>query len=368
MDINEPTTHQGHGDKFLKFVLEAVNSGILILNREQVIVFSNSKARKLISPQNSLVGLPFKELFPEEDREILATNLIKMAEKNGEFEGDVMLMRRDGQGLISRISIAGWKDGRERTFVVTISDISRLKDIERLLKSSERMIYLGQMLDDISHQIRNPVLAIGGFARRLMTTRLERPEYVKVIMEEARRLELLLQVLTRFIQLPRPSFALYKAQVIIDMIAELAKEICSEHGVSLRLSTLYDSRVEVVTDITLLKKAVEAVLINGCEACLEDSNQAFVRICFEQAGERPWSLKVSVEDSGQGIRPPLMERIFHPFFTTKTGHLGMGLTFTKRIMEEIGGRIHVESSLGKGTKVTLTLPGDRRKAIRTTPL
>jgi len=250
----------------------------------------------------------------------------------------------------------------------TISDISRLKDIERQLKGSERMIYLGQMLDDISHQIRNPVLAIGGFARRLMTTCLEKPEYVKVIMEEARRLELLLDVLTRFIQLPKPRFALYKAQTIIDMIAELAQEICEQHGVTLKLSILYESREKVVTDVTLLKKAVEAVLTNSCEACLEDSEQAFVRICFEQAVEGPWSLKVCVKDNGQGIRPPLMERIFHPFFTTKTGHLGMGLTFTKRIMEEIGGRIQMESSLGKGTEVTLILPGDRRKTIRTAPL
>ncbi len=368
MKVDETTIHKSHGDKFLEFVLETVNSGVIILNGDLTVVFANSKARHLLRVADSLVGLSFKDLFLQEDQKILVPNLVKVTEKQGEFEGDIMIKQGNGQGIIAHISMASWKQNDELTHVVTLSDMSRLKDIENMLHSSERMIYLGEMLDDISHQIRNPVLSIGGFARRLMGTRIERPEYVRVIIEEARRLELLLDVLTKFIQLPQPRFALYKAQKVTDMAREQTREVCDTHGVHLRLSTLYDSSRKVVTDLELLEKALRAVVVNGCEACRESDGDALVHVAFEQDSGNPWTLKISVTDTGQGIRPPLMERIFHPFFTTKTGHLGMGLTFSKRIMEEIGGRIEVKSTLGKGTCVTLKLPGDRRKKIRTSPL
>lgn len=87
--------------------------------------------------------------------------------------------------------------------MVTVRDISRLKGLERILRRSERLAFLGRMLDDISHQIRNPVLSIGGFARRLAKMDIPRQEYVRVILDEAARLELLLETLTSFIGLPR---------------------------------------------------------------------------------------------------------------------------------------------------------------------
>jgi signal transduction histidine kinase len=79
-------------------------------------------------------------------------------------------------------------------------------------------------------------------------------------------------------------------------------------------------------------------------------------------------MQIEISDSGPGIRPPLLSRIFHPFFSTKTGHLGMGLTFTRQIMEELGGSVETASSVNQGTTVTMRLPGDRRRPIRTTPL
>ncbi len=370
MKIDKSVINQGRSDRFSQFVLDAIDSGILVLDSEGKILFSNPKAQELIQSSRLLEGLEFSLLFPDEDRKILAPNILKIARERGEFQGDVMLKRINGTGFMAHLSIVSWQGCEEDApvLIVTLTDLSRLKDLERLLHKSERMIYLGQMLSDISHQIRNPVLAIGGFARRLQTTHLEKPEYVKVIMEEASRLEQLLDILTRFIQLPKPKFSISKAQRIIDLVSEMAKEICRNFRVDLRFSTIYDSDHFIVTDLALLKSAIEPIIVNACEAYQETSQKGDIRIGFEQAGKPPWKLRITVNDFGIGIRPPFIDKIFSPFFTTKTGHLGMGLTFTKRILGEIGGKIEVSSSLGKGTMVVIDLPGDRRKAIRTTLL
>ena len=365
-----PITIDGSNKRFIHFILDAINSGILILDNEERIIFSNSKATSLLASEGTLVGRKFNELFPPADRKILGPNLIKIAKAQGEFDGDVMLRGTDKNDFVARLAIASWKEEGNYTHVVSISDLSRLKEIEKLLRGSERMIYLGQMLDDISHQIRNPVLAIGGFARRLLKAKKNEPEYVKVILEEAGRLERLLDVLTQFIRLPRPRFSLQKVENVFDLMDDLARDLCKKMNIKVEISALHPSDKVVATDLTLLRKAIEPVLINACEACkeMEDQRKGFVSVGFEQPEKSSKALRITVSDSGIGIRPPFMQRIFYPFFTTKTGHVGMGLTFTKRITEELEADIHVESALGKGTKVTVELPGDRRKKIRTRPL
>ncbi len=367
MKINELATNQGRSDRFFQFVLDAVNSGILILDPAGKILFSNSKAHELFLSPYPLDIMKFEQLFLEQDRKILVPNILKLVKDRGEFQGEAMLKKADGTGFMAHLSIAAWQgqDESKPVFIVTLTDISRLKDIEKHLHKSDRMIYLGQMLDDISHQIRNPVLAIGGFARRLLTSRVEKPEYVRVIMEEANRLEQLLDVLTRFIQLPKPKFSICKAQNIIDLITALAEETCTRFQVNLRISTIYDSGHFIVTDLGLLKSAMEPVIVNACEACTESDRKGGLHIGFEQAGTPPWRLRITITDYGIGIRPPFIDRIFYPFFTTKTGHLGMGLTFTKRILDELEGKIQIKSSFGEGTRFIVELPGDRRRPIRT---
>ncbi len=367
MSFDETSFHREHSDRLLQFVLDAVNTGILILDQDLTIIFANSRAKTALLPRQSLIGTKFQELFPEEDRKILVPNIVKLAKGQGEFEGDVMLLRGDNTGFIAHLSVALWEDDRHQTFVVTLSDVSKLKAVERQLHRHDRVIYLGQMLDDISHQIRNPVLAIGGFARRLLITKVERPEYVKVILEEAGRLELLLDVLTRFIQLPKPKFTLCKSKTIYDLATEMANNLAKDYNFDISISNEYEPDSVVVTDLALLKAALEPVIINGLEAYSDSQKKCAISLEFVQPS-KPWGIGILIRDNGEGIRPPLMDRIFHPFFTTKTGHLGMGLTFTKRITDELDGRIHVESALGKGTSVQINLPGDRRSPLRTTPI
>lgn len=368
LELKDLSRLQGTNTRILTCILDAVNSGIIILDQQAEIVFLNSKAEQILGQdERGFRGRHLSDIFMPEDRQILVPNILKTVKKDGECEGEFMLRRMPAGSFLAFFSSYYWKQESEASYVITFNDISRLKGVERILKKSERMVYLGRMLDDISHQIRNPVLAIGGFSRRLLNTRLEKPEYASIILDESRRLEMLLDVLTHFIQLPKPKFAIESSGRIRDFVIGCCREIADQFDVELRIEDHDQSRdVLVVTDKALFKRAFEPVMINACESFLESDRKPMVILRLHSPATDTGGMRLSISDSGPGIRPPLLPRVFHPFFSTKTGHLGMGLTFTRRIMEELEGDVDVESALNQGTVIMMRLPGDRRRPIRTT--
>jgi signal transduction histidine kinase len=231
------------------------------------------------------------------------------------------------------------------------------------------MLYLGSILDDISHQIRNPVLTIGGFARRLMKTGVRRPDYTEVILEEAARLELLVTTLTEFTNMPKPSFVKLSFAQLLDRIKEAVDRIVAEVGIAIDLLE-YDRMDDVimVCDPRLFSVAFENVLRNAVESLHDKDMNHGVSVSVHKGDTGEFACVVTVSDHGEGIRDTVLSRVFHPFFSTKTGHVGMGLTFTKQIMEELGGDVTIESEFLKGTTVSLCIPGDRRRNIRRMPL
>ncbi len=362
---------QEPGDReTLNTILDAVNSGIIILDKLENMVFFNSKAQWLLGTEGGeLKGRHVSRIFMADDRRFLVPNILKTSRIKGEFEGECLLCRLPSGSFMAFFSCHYWKRNSDEVYIITFNDISALKDMEKMLQQSERMVYLGRMLDDISHQIRNPVLAIGGFTRRLLKSRLEKPEYAKIILEESSRLEMLLDVLTEFIQLPRPRFTKESAGSIRELSCRAATDITGQFDAELRIEDRQkEADCLVITDRSLFMKALEPVLINACEAFLESERKPVVVLEFSAPLSQAGGIGIAVSDSGPGIRPPLLPRIFHPFFSTKTGHLGMGLTFTRHIIEELGGGIEIDSRVNQGTSLKLTLPGDRRRPIRTRPL
>jgi signal transduction histidine kinase len=151
-------------------------------------------------------------------------------------------------------------------------------------------------------------------------------------------------------------------------ISESAARVSHRYGrdIDLRLDNLAACS-EIFLDPGLFAVSLENVLANACEALpLEGCSHARHDVSIELAEpvNEGMTCAVKVVDNGEGIRDKIFPRVFHPFFTTKTGHVGMGLTFAKQIQEELGGEISIVSEFMKGTAVTLELSGDRRRSIR----
>ncbi len=359
-----------YDDKFVSHLLEIINSAVLLVDSEDNIELANGRALRMFSAsKEELYRRSFRSFFMPDDREIFYENILNMTKVEGEFEGEVMLTRPDGTSFIGLLSTALWSFNGDHKLVVTIHDISRLKSLERVLKRSERMAFLGRMLDDISHQIRNPVLAIGGFARRLANLSQTKKEYIDVILEEAARLELLLTTLNEFLQLPRPRLELVSVGRLLDSLETEISGVVLNYGVRWSFSCPKEvARRKVIVDDRILVRAFCAVIQNGCEALDVEGlsqDEKKIEMLVEPFDGEFWSCVVRVVDKGSGISPHILPHIFDPFFSTKTGHIGMGLTFARRILEEQGGDVTVESRLGEGTTASIFLPKDRRRELRT---
>ncbi|UKL12871.1 two-component system sensor histidine kinase NtrB [Dissulfurimicrobium hydrothermale] len=361
----------GADSRLISMIFDSINGAIILVDEGGLISSANRRAIEMFSADDrDLVGLPFKALFMPEDRDILAENVINITRRDGEFETEAMLLKRDSGFFMGLVSTSMLETGEGKAVVVIVHDITKLKGLERLLSKSERMIFLGHMLDDISHQIRNPILTIGGFARRLAKIDMPKRDYVQVILEECMRLELLLSTLTEFIRLAKPDPRPIPVGSVIDELASIVKEAALENGLKHNVSMQegLNGTEEILVDVAAFKKAVIAGLLNACESYYEkcrSDGSGVVDLEVRPSDQPPWTLMFVISDQGDGIRPSIMPHVFDPFFTTKTGHIGMGLTFAKRIQEEQGGHIEIRSEFGKGSSLYLYLLSERRRAVRT---
>jgi PAS domain S-box-containing protein len=349
----------------LSSIFDLLNSTVLIVFEDGSIAMANKRAENLFrAGAGGLTGLAFSEIFMPDDREILLPNILHLTNTHGEYEGEAMLLRRDGSTFMALIATSAFKFNNHHAAIIIINDISRLKGIERILNQSERMAFWGAMLDDISHQIRNPVLAIGGFARRLANLDVLRKDYVQVILHESSRLELLLSTLTEYIDMPRPIAKPTPISRVIEAVIPEVQRFVEVHSMTLHFECLGGfCTQDCVIDIRAFQKALMECVKNACEDCAETESK--VLELFVKASDRePYNVLFELRDYGHGIRPQMLPKVFDPFFSTKSGHIGMGLTFARRIIDEQAGHMVIESEPNHGTTVKFYFVKERRRSIR----
>lgn len=216
-------------------------------------------------------------------------------------------------------------------------DITELQVLRERVSSSERMAALGEMAARVAHEIRNPLISVGGFARRL-EKKLDGDlhEYAKIILEEVWRLENILKEILGFVK----SSQIVKNKVNLnEFISEITNFISPEIlGKGNRLSKeLSDSSIMISVDTDRIKEAILNIITNANQAT--ESGTITVK-----TGQEAKEALIEISDTGCGIKQEDLKHIFTPFFTTRAQGTGLGLTITHRIIREHKGRIDVEST------------------------
>lgn len=243
-----------------------------------------------------------------------------------------------------------------------VRDVSEIKKLREKVISAERMAALGEMAAKVAHEIRNPLLSIGGFARRL-EKRLDGDlkEHAKIIVSEVQRLEGILNDTLSFVKSARLNKRMVNINELIDNVINLLEPAVYDRGNTLIKETEYP--VEAFIDYDRIKEAILNIASNANQATENGSIiiRAYIGKTYSETdlfGHRTEKREavIEIEDNGCGIRAEDIDRIFDPFFTTRPTGTGLGLSITKRIIEDHGGKIEVESVWGKGTKFKIYLP------------
>ena len=241
-----------------------------------------------------------------------------------------------------------------------------LQSAQRELVSAERLVAVGEMAARVSHEIRNPLATIGGFGHSI----LKKPDdegavkrKARVIVSEVARLEELLTDLLDMARARPLQLAPESMGEIIEHALLLAEADLRAYNVQVERDLAPDLPLMCVDRARLLQ-ALLNTLRNGAQA-MPDGGILRVATRLEPvqpdaaAGEQ---LKIQIADSGTGISERALKQVFDPFFSTKVSGSGLGLPVTRRIIQDHGGHIEVESSEGSGTTFTFLLPLHRADA------
>jgi len=350
-------------------LLDLIPLAVLVTDAHAKVLYANQHTESLFGYKKpEIEGQGIRKLFLEDDLLFFLPNILYLTLYRYGFDGEALLQRKDGSKIMVRLFTTTFKEEEETFFSFSIQEIQHLKNLERERLEAERWASLGRMVEEIAHQVRNPIVSIGGFAKRLQkafSSTRENYSYLDQILHETRRLETMIRRVEEYVHLPKPSFERENIQEVVEATIQSLSQDASQTGVSFNLETgdLKESG-HLFLDRGLVIQAVSRVLKNSFEALAETPSGKERKTITLTLFAKEETIGVSISDRGRGIPKENLTLVCEPFFSTRPDHIGLGLTLVRRVIGEHGGKIQVESDLNKGTTITLYFPRDRRRKIR----
>lgn len=230
-----------------------------------------------------------------------------------------------------------------------------VEERERELVRSERLAAVGKMAAMITHEVRNPLSSIG-LNTELLQDELESSsdeakKLLRAIHREVDRLTAITEEYLAFARLPKPKLAAEAINPMVGALAQFMREDLAAKNVKL-VTELGDGDPIALVDAAQLRQCLINLVRNATEA-LAGKPSGTVILRTRRAGDR---IVIEVEDNGVGIAADVLPRMFDPFFSTKEGGSGLGLALTQQIVKDHGGDLAVQSTLGRGTTFTVSVP------------
>jgi len=243
-----------------------------------------------------------------------------------------------------------------RSFNEMVDKLSERKELEEKLKKTEQLSMIGQLSSGIAHEIRNPLnflsLSVGHIKERIYEENIEdKDELVKLLNDVTKEIYRINELIHNFLFLGKPIVLrkdFVEPEALINEALYTLKDKIRE---GIEVKTVYNQNCkQIYCDREYMRLCLINLILNAIQA-IEDNGEVRVE-CDTENGYS----YVSVHDNGAGIGPDELDKIFEPYYSTKKLGIGLGLSVTKRFVEEHGGTITITSAVGKGTTITIKVP------------
>lgn len=342
-------------------ILESVTDAVVTIDEDHRVLVCNQAAEEMFGySRNEILGKDVSPLIPVPHREMhrsyvdrfLETGVPRVIGKAREC----VVHRRSGESLPVEISYSVSTTQGRIFFTAVIRDISKRKEMEREIRFMERLADVGKATAHIVHEIRKPLMLIGGFARQIVNAKVLENETkatrkLKIIVDEVKRLETLLNSIRLLTRSPTQSAKkLLLVNEILQETIDLLDPMIQNQRIELDMHLSTDS-LQTYGDADQLKQVFLNLLLNSIEALKGRKGKMRVKTHVLSR-----IVQIVVGDNGPGIPPEVQDRIFDPFFTTKFDGTGLGLAISRNIIRDHGGSIKLSSTASHGTTFIVELP------------
>jgi len=245
-----------------------------------------------------------------------------------------------------------------RAVLFSIMDITKLKELERMAAVQDKMSSLGRVAAGVAHEIRNPLSGINIYLETLERIHNRDDSFEKMsqiitqLKSASRKIETVVRRVLDFANPGEPKFELIEINHPVGEAAELTSVTLRKSGIKLEI-VLGDSLSLCRADSNQLEEVVVNLINNAAEAMRNMSGERRIKITTAAEGR---NIVITVSDSGPGIPEDIRDKIFDPFYSSKDGNSGIGLSICRRIVNDHRGSIEIETSEWNGARFKIALP------------
>lgn len=338
-ELEDKNRQLAFANDYLNYILESMSDGVIAVDTAGCITRFNRAASEVLGyAAGDVVAKPFHEVF---GREFAAPpggrHPMELQTRNGRT---VPVSERDAP-------IADRNNQRIGT-VKVFEDLSELETLRQRVRQKDRLAALGEMAATVAHEIRNPLGGLKGYAALLARDLAQedpRARLVSKIIDGANQLELVVSDLLEYTRPVHLRLEDTNCAETVDAVLRYLGEV--PPGVQVHNHVGKDHRV--LADGMKLRQTLLNVLQNAIQS-IDGAGEVTIT-----SGQDASSTVFTIRDTGRGIRPDLLEKVFSPFYTTREKGTGLGLAVAAKIVEAHGGKIWAESREGHGSRFHIRL-------------
>ncbi len=357
MDETDPYRESNQALTILQGAIENTNEGFVTIDESHRVVIFNRAAERIFGVSRAEIlgkdlGVILTPQCSQGHRQAVARYLDTRKPKLIGHQSEFLTSRKNGELFPLSISFSVSNIGEKTFFTGIIRDLTETKALQEQVLQSERLAALGQLVAEVSHEIKNPLVMIGGYARQLLRSAPDPKSMSKlqIITDEVQRLEDLIGELRDLYRPKTLNLGVIDMAALLKEVQELIREEARKKQIQVVLE-VPAAQVMVEGDKDKLKQVILNLSRNGMEAMNQGGKLTIGARCLEDRAE------ITISDEGPGIPEPEMDKIFVPFYTTKKQGTGLGLSVSKRIIEEHpGGSFTLASGRDKGAVAKITMP------------
>ncbi len=335
-------------ESYTENILQCVTSGVVTFDGNGLATTMNRAAEEILGfERGKALGRTCAEMFGEGDTCRLVRDTLQKGIPSRRMETE-LVRQNDRMWLGFNTALLMDRHGKSLGVILSFSDLTEVKQLQEQMELRERLTALGEMSAGIAHELRNPMAVIAGYLNLL--AKKQDGAGKAVIKDVLAEISGMNRIISDLLTFARPT-ALNRTVVNMrELIETCVSTVLQAKGADARITKVLElGEGTAPVDEVLMRQALGNPIQNAIEA-MPAGGMLTVMMQTDK------DVHITVQDTGSGIPPEHLRKVFLPFFTTKDTGVGMGLALTHKIITAHGGRVEVESKEGAGTKFTVTLP------------